>query len=32
MGPGGLLLHVAPDDGDDSNGTELLTYRAIHAN
>jgi hypothetical protein len=32
MGPGGLLLHVAPDDGDDSNGTELLTYRAKFAN
>ncbi len=31
MGPEGLLLHVAPDDGHDSNGTELVTYRAILA-
>ena len=31
MRPGGLLLHVAPDDGEDSNGTELLTYRAMFA-
>ncbi len=28
MEPGGLLLHLAPDDGDETNGTELLTYRA----
>jgi hypothetical protein len=31
MGTEGLLLHVAPDDGDDSNPTELLTYRAKFA-
>uniref|UniRef100_UPI0039EE0E14 DUF6454 family protein n=1 Tax=Sinomonas sp. G460-2 TaxID=3393464 RepID=UPI0039EE0E14 len=23
----GTLLHVAPDDGDEADGTELLTYR-----
>lgn len=28
FGPDGLLLHVAPDDGFDVGGTELLTYRA----
>jgi len=26
-----LYLHVAPDDGFDLNGTELLTYRAKYA-
>ena len=31
IGADGLLLHVAPDDGHDSNGTELLTFRAILA-
>jgi hypothetical protein len=28
MGEAGLQLHLAPDDGDDPNGTELLTYVA----
>jgi hypothetical protein len=31
LGAAGLLLHVAPDDGDDLNGTELLTYVAVAA-
>lgn len=26
----GLLLRVAPDDGDEINGTELLSYRPAH--
>ncbi|NUP73072.1 MAG: hypothetical protein HOQ07_00195 [Sinomonas sp.] len=26
----GMLLHVAPDDGDEPGGTELLTYRVRH--
>lgn len=26
---GDVLLHVAPDDGDEVNGTEILTYRVI---
>jgi hypothetical protein len=26
MGEAGLQVHVAPDDGDDVGGTELLTY------
>ncbi len=26
--PGGLFLHVAPDDGSEVNGTELLRYQA----
>jgi hypothetical protein len=25
-----VLLHVAPDDGDELNGTEILTYRVRH--
>lgn len=28
----GLLLRVAPDDGDEINGTELLSYRPAHRN
>lgn len=28
MGEAGLQLHVAPDDGDDPTGTELLSYVA----
>ena len=30
--PGGLFLHVAPDDGSEVNGTELLTYKAAVCN
>ncbi len=29
--PGGLFLHVAPDDGSEVNGTEVLTYKAAVA-
>ncbi len=25
----GLIVHVAPDDGEESNGTELLSYRPV---
>lgn len=27
---GDVLLHVAPDDGDELRGTEILTYRVHH--
>lgn len=27
---GDVLLHVAPDDGDELRGTEILTYRVRH--